>query len=584
MWQHVLYVCIVALHILRKSLVVQKHSALSSMPLNNWELRSAAFSDDLEGVQELCLAQKDISDLEGIQAVANVRYLSLSFNSVKSLRGIGALQQLRTLNVMHNSLTSLQALAALPELLQLNVSHNALCSLAPVTGCMKLEELRCHCNDIALPSEVTVLSELKQLRRLCLQPNPISSQLAAAYRPGTIALLSTLEGLDGVAVSEQEQEQRGAYSSVYVAACSASAAHTPSNLTPEPGAAAPMRVKAPPLSADKATLQDISSMLPDVKVPTTKPRSIPAPKPKKEAAPAAVRQVPTVSAETRYARGSQGVALVTRTDGSATAFWPGGDAAVTLDTDEDGLFKLFAVYKSGNVALSVDAAGGFVQYANGSLLMNYNRTAGSGTWYSQRSEQLLKWSERSGAPPERDVEAVLDEGLAMHYMPRKGELRLQFTSCEVCKTFVLNMKTLKAASVIDAVPGGWPQSAADQGAVHTPEAVPERKPSIRRDTPKDAKPVAGRTEAPPAAAPAASTPAMPSAAAAAAAAGSEPGAVLTGGTAGTPPRDGESEDDAGREEQAADPSHEEVIAKARALVAQLSRNLTPPAATADVED
>lgn len=116
-----------------------------------------------------------------------------------------------------------------------------------------------------------------------------------------------------------------------------------------------------------------------------------------------------VEYEAKYAtqRGG-GKAVVVRRDGSAAAFWPGGDMAVTVDAeygsatvatasgpsdssddDEGGgreggraaapvSYRMMVMYRAGGVAVSWDAQGGFAQYPSGGLMLIYSRGTGSG--------------------------------------------------------------------------------------------------------------------------------------------------------------------------------------------------------------
>lgn len=103
----------------------------------------------------------------------------------------------------------------------------------------------------------------------------------------------------------------------------------------------------------------------------------------------------------RYTTGARGRAVQTSADGSLCATWPGGDIAVTVDADYSAplpapspvrpaaaltsplppAYRLLALYRgSGNVAASWGAGGGFVQYPNGSLCLNYSTERSSGGW------------------------------------------------------------------------------------------------------------------------------------------------------------------------------------------------------------
>ncbi|KAG2484683.1 hypothetical protein HYH03_016512 [Edaphochlamys debaryana] len=146
-----------------------------------------------------------------------------------------------------------------------------------------------------------------------------------------------------------------------------------------------------------------------------------------------------------------GRGIVVRRDGSASAFWPGGDMAVTVDVDygspaalaaataaaesslgddassSDGAgdraaawpsllttplpYKMMAMYRAGGVAVSWEEAGGFVQYPNGGLMLLYNKTTGAGSCYSPAGEITRRWRDPGAAPSPKSA-IQLPPGLA----------------------------------------------------------------------------------------------------------------------------------------------------------------------------
>ena len=78
--------------------------------------------------------------------------------------------------------------------------------------------------------------------------------------------------------------------------------------------------------------------------------------------------------------GSAGaVAVVVRPDGSATAKWPNGSIAVSVDREGDGGYRLYAAFRvSGSVAASFDSSGnGYANLATtGSTCLSVNAERG----------------------------------------------------------------------------------------------------------------------------------------------------------------------------------------------------------------
>jgi hypothetical protein len=148
----------------------------------------------------------------------------------------------------------------------------------------------------------------------------------------------------------------------------------------------------------------------------------------------------------RYTQGSQARAVSIWGDGSATAQWPNGDLAVTVTIESTPqqqpqapkACSVFAAYRTtGNVAVSFDASGGFAQYANGSIMMNYSRATGAGACYSSKGEVTCRWKDADpqswpAGDPQAAVELQLDPFLGLQYIIPTGMLYLYF-SCEGAK-------------------------------------------------------------------------------------------------------------------------------------------------------
>ncbi|GIL46629.1 hypothetical protein Vafri_3582 [Volvox africanus] len=198
-----------------------------------------------------------------------------------------------------------------------------------------------------------------------------------------------------------------------------------------------------------------------------------------------------VEYETKYpAQRGGGKAVVVRRDGSAAAFWPGGDMAVTVDAEygnayatlagssegsSDGSgeadgsssrasvapvsYKMMVMYRAGGVAVSWDTMGGFVQYPSGGLMLMYSRSTGSGTCYSPSGEITRRWRDLDAAaapspppvitiplpfplasasprapppPPPAHVDMQLDPHLGVRFVSATHSLEL-YLSCETVR-------------------------------------------------------------------------------------------------------------------------------------------------------
>lgn len=164
----------------------------------------------------------------------------------------------------------------------------------------------------------------------------------------------------------------------------------------------------------------------------------------------------------RYENSRQ-VAVVTRSDGSASLCYPNSMMAVEVSIDDsaeattaaaaassgtagpaseqpDGNsssssqarqqpLKLFAMYRSsGNVAVSWSAVcGGYLQHSDGSLMLHRNQ-AGSTRQYAKGGKQMASWqaSESADVAP---LELDLDDQLSARVDVATGALELRF-SCQ----------------------------------------------------------------------------------------------------------------------------------------------------------
>lgn len=97
----------------------------------------------------------------------------------------------------------------------------------------------------------------------------------------------------------------------------------------------------------------------------------------------------------QFSYGSGVRAVLVRSDGTAALNWPSGDLAASLDIDEtEGCrgYRLLAMYKSsGNVCVSFDLLGGFVQHPTGSLMLVFNKKDGTGKAYTANGDITDRW-------------------------------------------------------------------------------------------------------------------------------------------------------------------------------------------------
>uniref|UniRef100_A0A8C5QPI0 Leucine-rich repeat and coiled-coil domain-containing protein 1 n=1 Tax=Leptobrachium leishanense TaxID=445787 RepID=A0A8C5QPI0_9ANUR len=146
-----------------------------------------------------------ISKIEGLEHLRNLRHLDLSSNRITSIQGLDLLTCLRSLNLSCNRLTKIEGLEGLRSLRELNLSYNRIHDLAgliPLHGQTgNLSHLYLHSNCINDIDEVMrCIVGLQSLLYLTFQQtgkgNPVCNR--TGYREILFEVLPHLSTLDGI--------------------------------------------------------------------------------------------------------------------------------------------------------------------------------------------------------------------------------------------------------------------------------------------------------------------------------------------------------------------------------------------------
>ncbi len=127
--------------------------------------------EDFQAVTELNLENKDISDLQGIQYLTNLKKLYLRGNNIKFIEPLKNLTNLEVLALNNNKIEDVKPLSYLKELVELDLLGNQITDVAPLTGLAKLKQLSLADNKV---SDISKLGNLVNLEVLILQNNEIS--------------------------------------------------------------------------------------------------------------------------------------------------------------------------------------------------------------------------------------------------------------------------------------------------------------------------------------------------------------------------------------------------------------------------
>ncbi len=113
---------------------------------------------------------RDISEIEGLDALLILGELDLNDNQITEIKGIENLKNLYNLNLSCNKLTEIRGLDTLLNLSELNLSENEITEIKGIENLKKLYSLNFSSNKL---TEIKGLEYLKRLRYLNLKDNLI---------------------------------------------------------------------------------------------------------------------------------------------------------------------------------------------------------------------------------------------------------------------------------------------------------------------------------------------------------------------------------------------------------------------------
>lgn len=128
-------------------------------------------SGDLLGITDLDARDRDIRNLEGIEALANLRSLRLDNNRLVDISPLARLARLETLTLRGNEISDLSSLTGLTSLQKLDLRDNSVADASPLANLTNLMDLNLRGNRI---EDIAFLSKLTRLRVLNLRENQIS--------------------------------------------------------------------------------------------------------------------------------------------------------------------------------------------------------------------------------------------------------------------------------------------------------------------------------------------------------------------------------------------------------------------------
>ncbi|KAG1689247.1 hypothetical protein DVH05_002315 [Phytophthora capsici] len=160
----------------------------------------------------LCLSNQNISRINGLSALYELRHLYLQQNRISRIEGLESCRKLQTLWLFENCLTVVDNLGFCSDLRELWLQGNKIQTLKASSGgiseLVNLQRLNLANNRIRDVDEFDHLRKLIVLRQLSFTDehfgsNPIVSH--PDYRPIAITMLKQLRQLDGILIASDER-------------------------------------------------------------------------------------------------------------------------------------------------------------------------------------------------------------------------------------------------------------------------------------------------------------------------------------------------------------------------------------------
>lgn len=114
--------------------------------------------------------EKEITSLDGIEALSNLETLRIDSNRLNDIRPLARLKKLEVLTLRANQISDLSPLAKLTRLQVLDLRDNEISDPSPLVGLTDLEDLNLRGNQI---TDIGFLADLTNLKELNLRENQI---------------------------------------------------------------------------------------------------------------------------------------------------------------------------------------------------------------------------------------------------------------------------------------------------------------------------------------------------------------------------------------------------------------------------
>jgi len=125
---------------------------------------------DVFGIDDLNTNYKNITSLNGIENILNLRVFSCVQSNIRDLTQLSGLINLEYLYLMDNLINDITPLSNLTNLFELYIDNNQFSDITSLSNLKKLRELYFNTNQVV---DISVLSNFKELRKLSLYSNHV---------------------------------------------------------------------------------------------------------------------------------------------------------------------------------------------------------------------------------------------------------------------------------------------------------------------------------------------------------------------------------------------------------------------------
>lgn len=153
-----------------KTYIIPCLAEAESLELSNLEISSLESLSELKNLKHLSLDMNQISDLGPLSQLTNLNTLKLNGNKISNIYPLQTLENLRTLMLNGNQIEDISPLQNLRKMVTLGLDENQVSDLGPISNLRYLQSLSLNSNQIA---DLRPLNGLRQLHTLSLDHNQI---------------------------------------------------------------------------------------------------------------------------------------------------------------------------------------------------------------------------------------------------------------------------------------------------------------------------------------------------------------------------------------------------------------------------